>query len=157
MDVDKFDIQYFPLDFDALKKGDEIEADRLESITNTKRGTDQYNLAVLALRARIMQELKDRGKFVTVAVVKGCLRLLTDEQAALYNARMYRAGFQRAGRSLKRLAKVDVGNLTDQQKQDHERTLLVFGKMLQAAKTARREIAATPYQRTLPGIPHQTK
>jgi len=152
-DLNEQDIQYFPLDFDSLQKGDSIAPDRLERLTNRKRGTDGYNLAVLALRERIVRECKDRGKHFTVALVKGSLRILTDEEAALYNVRTFRAGFRRSGKSLRRLSKVNTAALSDQQKADHERNLIVFGKMLQAARSARAAIAATPHQRTTPGLP----
>ena len=156
-ELNEQDIQYFPLDFDSLKKGDNITPDRLEKLTGKTRGTDGYNLAVLALRERIVRECKDRGKHFTVAVVKGTLRILTDEEAALYNVRTFRAGFRRSGKSLRRLTKVNVGQLSDQQKRDHERNLLVFGKMLQAARSARAAIAATPHQRMTPGLPEPGK
>lgn len=152
-ELNEQDIQYFPLDFDGLQKGDNITPDRLEKLTERKRGTDGYNLAVLALRERIVRECRDRGKHFTVAVVKGTLRILTDEEAAVYNVRTFRAGFRRSGKSLRRLAKVNTEALTDPQKKEHERNLIVFGKMLQAARSARAAIAATPHQRTTPGLP----
>lgn len=153
MDITEQDIQYFPLDFDSLKKGDNITPDRLEQLTERKRGTDGYNLAVLALRERIVRECRDRGKHFTVAVVKGSLRVLTDEEAALYNAKTFRAGFRRSGKSLRRLTRVNTEMLSESQKKDHERNVLVFGKMLQAAQSARAAIAATPHKRSTPGLP----
>ena len=156
-ELNEQDIQYFPLDFDALQKGDNITPDRLEKLTERKRGTDGYNLAVLALRERIVRECRDRGKHFTVAVVKGTLRILTYEEAAVYNVRTFRAGFRRSGKSLRRLAKVNTAALTDPQKKDHERNMIVFGKMLQAARSARAAIAAEPYKRTTPGLPEPAR
>lgn len=156
-DLNEPDIQYFPLDFDALEKGHCINAERLQQLTGKQRGTDEYNLAVLALRERIVRECKDRNKNFTVAMVKGALRILTDEEAAVYNVRTFRAGFRRSHSSLRRLAKVDTAALSDQQKSEHERNVIVFGKMLQAARSARTAIAGTPHERTTPGLPEPTK
>lgn len=152
------DIQYFPLDFDALQKGDSISPEHLEKLTEKTRGTDAYNLAVLALRERIIRECKDREKHFTVAVVKGHLRILTDEEAAVYNMRTFRAAFRRQHRSLRMMANtVNTAALSDTQKKEHERNLIVCGKMLQAARSARAQIAATPHQRTTPGLPEPKK
>ena len=157
-ELNETDIQYFPLDFDALEKGDVITTDRLEAITGKQRGTQTFQLAVLVLRERIVNECKDRDKFFTVAFVKGNLRILTDEEAAIYNARTFKAGMKRSRKSLTRLAKVDVGKLDDLQKKSHERNLIVFGKMLQAARSAQQQgITASPHARTLPGIPGQVE
>jgi hypothetical protein len=156
-ELNETDIQYYPLDFDALQKGDVITVDRLEAITGKIRGTQDYQLAVLGLRERIVSECKDRDKFFTVAIVKGCLRILKDDEAAVYNSRTFKMGLRRSRKSLTRLAKVDVGNLDDLQKKSHERNLLVFGKMLQAARSAQKSITATPHQRTLPGLPDGNK
>jgi hypothetical protein len=158
-DLNEQDIAYYPLDFETLKKGDSIPPARLEQLTEQTRGTDSYNLAVLALRERIVRECRDRGKNFTVAVVKGALRILTDEEAAVYNVRTFRAGFRRSGHSLRRLAKVNTAALSDPQKKEHERTLIVFGKMLQAARSARARTAIelSEHRRGVPGIPGEVK
>lgn len=152
-DLSEAEIRYFPIDFDSVHKGQTWTPDALERLTERTCGTDAYRLAVLALRERIVRECRDRGNYFTVAIVKACLRVLTDEEAALYNARTFRAGFRRSGKSLKRLLRVDATQLTEQQKMEHERSCLVFGKMLQAANSARAKISATPYERTTPGLP----
>jgi hypothetical protein len=152
-ELSESDIQYYPLDFDALQKGDVITIDRLEAITDKQRGTQAFQLAVLSLRERIINECKDRDRFFTVAIVKGNLRILTDEEAAVYNSRTFKMGMKRSRKSLSRLAKVDMNNLDDLQKKSHERNLIVFGKMLQAARSAQKSLTAAPHQRTLPGLP----
>lgn len=152
-ELNELEIRYFPLDFDALKKGDTIPPDRLEQLTGCERGTSKYQLAVLTLRERIVKECHERGREFTVAIIKGALRILTDSEASLYNARAFKGKFRGAGRALKRAARVDTSNLDDGQKKEHERNLIVFGKMLQAARSARAAIAATPHQRTTPGLP----
>jgi hypothetical protein len=152
-ELSEHEIQYYPLDFAALKKGDSLTPDRLEELTNSERGTDEYNLRVLVLRERIVRTCRELGNHFTVAMVKGSLRILTDSEAALYNARSFRGKFRGAGAALRRAARVDTANLDDGQKREHEQNIVTFGRMLQAARHARRNIAATPHQRTTPGLP----
>lgn len=148
------EIKYYPLDFDALNKGDQIPQERLEEITGTRRGTQEHSFAVLALRGRIMAELRDRGKHVSVRISHGALQVLTDEQAAVYNVRLFRHGLRKSVRSYKRLANVNAQGLDSAQKRDHDRNLLVLGKMLAAARRARREeLKVTAHVRSVPGLP----
>ena len=153
--TEEHEIQYYPLDFDALEKGQAWTPDDLERLTEKGRGTDPYRWAVLAIKDRIVRECKDRGKEFTLAVVKGCLRILTDEEAAVYNASAFRAGIRRSRRSYRRLARtVDAAKLTEGQAKDHERNLLVCGRVLVAAKAARSEaLSVSVHSRSVPGLP----
>lgn len=148
-------IRYFPINFDALRKGDIIPSEVIAAFCGSPRGTQCYDFTVLSLRTRIMRECRDRGMSYTLAVIKGELRILTDEEAAIYNARMCRSGFRRQYRSLKRLAQVDPTALSSEQQRDHERNLLVYGRMVQAARSARATVIAIEHQRTIPGLPAQ--
>lgn len=146
----------YPLDFDAIAKGDQWTPDELEQITSTRRGTTQYQFACLELRMRIMRECLDRGKPVTAAMVKGSLRVLTDEEASLYNAKIFRVGQRKSARSLGRLSRVNIANLTESQKQEHERNILVFGRMLAASRRAQRgQLKLIAHARQVPGITQQ--
>lgn len=147
-------VQYYPLDFDSIQKGDAWATDELERLTGKRRDTTEYQFAVMALKSRIYRELKDRGKRVTLAVVKGALRVLTDEEAALYNARTFRQGFRRSVRSFSRMSTVNQAGMTERQKADHERNLIVYGRMLQAARNGKKQaLRATAVKRDVPGLP----
>lgn len=147
-------IKYYPLDFDNLNKGDEVTADQIEEFGQCSRTDEKrFRLAALALKTRILRECRDRGKFFTIAIIKGSIRILTDEEAAMYNPKQFKHGFRRQLRALKRLTEVNVTALSDQQQKDHERNLLVFGKMVQAARSARAAINAVPHTRSVPGLP----
>lgn len=152
--MDDSNIRYFPLDFDSLKKGDEISTEQIEEFGRCNvRDEKRFRLAALQLKNRIVRECRERGKFLTVAVIKCRIRLLTDEEAAIYNPRQFKQGFRRQLRALRRLTEVNATNLSEQQHRDHERNLLVMGKMVQAARSARAVINAIPHQRTTPGLP----
>jgi hypothetical protein len=148
------DVRRFPIDFDAVQKGDSWAPDVLEELTSTRRGTVSYQFACLELRARIMRECLDRGKPVTVAMVKGSLRVLTDEEAALYNVKTFKSGLRRSVRSVKRLARVNPANLNEAQRAEHERNLTLCSLMMTAARKARRErLQVTAHVRSVPGLP----
>ena len=147
-------IRYFPLDYDALKKGDEISTEQIEEFGRCNREDEKhFRLAALVLKDRITKNCRERGKLFTVVILKGRIRILTDEEAAIYNPRQFRHGFRRQLRALRRLTEVNPEGLSQQQQKDHERNLLVCGKMVQAARSARATINAIPHKRTTPGLP----
>lgn len=147
-------VRHYPLNFDEIQKGDQWTLDEIEKITGQIRDTVSYQFAVMALKDRIFRECRDRGKHVTLAIIKGSLRVLTDEEAALYNARSFRQGFRRSMRSFVRMSKVNTNGLTDSQKGEHERNLVVYGRMLQAARSGKKEaLKATAVKRDVPGLP----
>jgi hypothetical protein len=130
-----------------------LSVKELERITQTRYGTDAYNLALLVLRNRILTECKDRGNHFTVVRIKGALHVLTDEQAAVYNADTFRAGIKKMKVSFKRLGQVDQIGLSEEQKRQHERSLFVCGKVLQSVQSTRKELRGEAHQRTTPGLP----
>lgn len=133
-------VNYHPLDFDALQKGDALAPETIEKITGFPIGTRRYELGVLQLRQRILRELEDRGRPVTVAVDGGCLRILTDEEAAEYNPHQFRVGFRKLLRAHRRALHVDASQLTAEQRAALERSIVVQSKMISAARA------------TLPGL-----
>ena len=142
-----------PLDFDAVRMGDSWGPERLEWMVEAKRDSVAYQLGVLRLKDRIERECRDRGKLFTLAVVRGVLRVLTDEEAARYTQRRVRAGFRTARRSLHKQLAVDPTELTDAHRREHERNLLVNGRMIQAALTERRRLTARkPHRPTVPPL-----
>lgn len=142
-----------PLDFDEIQKGDVISPAQLEEITGRKIGTTKYQLAVLQLSSRIAKECADRNKPVSIAVMKGTLCVLTDEQASEYEHQQFKSRFRGAGRAHRRAVAVNVGRLSDVQKKKHERNVFVQAGMLQAARTQRRRLIAQAHKRTVPGLP----
>lgn len=152
--MSEMSIRYYPIDFDALQKGDEITTQQIEEFGRcTHEQEKQFRFAAMSLKDRIVKECRDRGKLFTVIITKMRIRILTDEEAALYNPRQFKQGFRRQVRSLRRLTEVNTSSLSEQQQKDHERNLLVFGKMLQAARSARAKVQAVAHQRTIPGLP----
>lgn len=143
----------YPMDYDALNKGDVLPAELLERLLRARRGTEVYRLGLLGLRDQVVRECGLRGRHFTVVVRRDQLCVLTDEEAAEYNARAFHHGVRRSKRSLRRLVQVDAAALTAEQRREHERNVLVCGKMLQSALNERRLLTARPHVRTTPGLP----
>ncbi len=128
----------FPLDYDAIRKGDMMTKDELARKFNEQPGSDAYRFKLMALQATIERELDDRGRPVTVKIHHEGLCVLTDEMASEHNARQTYLGFRRMLRSHRRNMNVDQSNLAHDQKMEHQRTLIVNGRMAQAAASGRR-------------------
>jgi len=147
----------FPINFDSIQKGDSWNQDQLIEIVSAmigkpvNRESDAYRLGVLAFSQRVSDELASRGRVVTVATVKGAVKVLTDPEASIYNAAAFEAAFRRAGRSHFRGASVDVASLDDEQRKKHDNRLAIQGAMLQAAAGVRKLPPLRPTVRNVPG------
>ena len=145
----------WPVDYETLKKGDVITADRLEKLVGLKRDNPRYSLAIMSLKQRIQDDLEDIGSIWTLAIVKNDLRVLTDAEASEYNHRSLLNGMAKMFRSQYRNMAVDVTELTDDQEKDHIRRIEVDGKILQAIRAARKTPKFTDEVRTVPGLPEE--
>jgi hypothetical protein len=149
-------IRYFPLDFDNLNKGDEISTEQIEEFGRCNRQHQRFRLVGLRLAKKIETACRERGKLLRARLVKFVIRVLTDEEAAIFDAENFKRGRRKQVRALRRLLEVNPSNLTALHQREHERNLLVFGKELQAARSARSAINAIPHKRTTPGLPAKT-
>jgi hypothetical protein len=140
----------WPLDFDAIAKGDTFTPERLEAMTGHKRGGDAYRFAVLDLRERIMTELAARKRPATVAFVRGCLCVLTDEQASVYTARQCRLKLRGHLRNVRRMRDVCIEKLSAEQRKAHERSLCVETMIASAARKTRKKLNLESHQRSTP-------
>ncbi len=141
----------YPLDFDALKKGDVIPAEQLESITSEKRGTEDYRFKVLKLCERIKAELAERNYPVTLTQRGQGIHILTDEEASPHNEMLIRQDVGKVMRHFRQLVAVNPVALTDEQRTDHEQRILTMGRYVAAIKSAKREIPLEPTESTVPG------
>lgn len=140
--------EVYPLDFQAIKKGDSIGASRIERITGCVAGSQKYQLAALALRERIMTERPE-----VVATISGHdIRILTDEEATDYIDRTNQQRLRSIGRYNRRLVQVDTTGFDSDLRRKHERRVIVNSAMyLAAVQARRREVSLSPHARSIPG------
>jgi len=151
------DVNYFPLDFDLLDKGDVIAAETVEAATGCKRDDPRYSLKMLGFKEQISKELRRRGRIVTIKAEDCSLRVLTDEEASEYNPRRLSVCLRQAAEAHVRNLAVDVANLSDDRRKEHERTIVVNGRLLQAVSRERKSIALECHERKTPGLTDETK
>lgn len=142
----------FPLDFDALNKGDVISEDRLESITSEKRGTKEYQFKTMSLADRIERELAERGLSAYAVVRREQIRILTDDEAKEHTEHLGLQAVRKLFRAFRKGAAVDTTGFTIDQKQEHERQILMLGRYAAAIKQVRRELTVEPTTRNVPGL-----
>lgn len=163
--IEETKVTRWPFPYDTLEKGTEIPPESIEpliepevidgKLTRIDRWHWKYGLKLLAIAEEIEHQMADRGLFVTVKQTKRGLRILTDDESSIYNECEQRRHLRAVARRQRRLIGVDAAQLTDEQKQQHERRVLVGGLRMQHLANARKEIRLLPkpHQRELPGLP----
>ena len=142
----------FPLDAEALEKGDVITVSALERILKCKEDTKEYAFGLMSLREWIMREKERLGNPVTVSIHGGSLIVHEDESASDYNDKCVESGLNQCKRGFKRLMQVDADNLTPEALAKHDKRLRRHSLMLQGAKMGRRgKLPLIPYKRCLTG------
>ncbi len=86
------EVKRSPIDFESLEKGDIIPATQMEEMFGETQGTDPYDFKLLAFYEELRRELDALGQHWTIAVVKGDMRILLDEQAVGHNEKGYTQG-----------------------------------------------------------------
>jgi len=141
----------YPVSLDTVQKGRVFPPKEIEYLTGAKQGTPEYSFALLNLRTQIEISLIAAGRTpLTIKCEKDCLRILTDTEAAEYNAKMFNQLQMRAAKRFALQIAVDVGSLTTEQRTAHERNCLVNGKILQAVGNVRKQFKLQPYTRKTP-------
>ena len=146
-------VQKYPLDFDALKKGDVISVEQQEDIFKIKAANDAFAFKSLALRQRIEKELALRGLPVTVRHDHGALVICTDPDASAYNDRMRGKTLRAFGRAHRRNLAVDRSKLDSPGLETHDRKNGIYGAVLAAALKVRRRMVLKAAERQTPGLP----
>lgn len=141
-----------PLDFSELKKGDTIAAEVLEEITGAKRDDKYFSLKILAIKEQIEKAREEMGQPVKVRSLNGdSLIILTDEQAAGHLNNRANGRWRGAAKDVKQLGQVDMRNLNETQRKDHERNILIQGQTLAGSIIGRRRaLRALPHVRKTP-------
>ena len=131
------DATKWPLDFDALQKGDYISMMTVQEFAGCKPGSDLYNLKRLALAAKIEDAMEARGVVVTIKHESdGGLRILTDLEASQRNSDLARQGIAKIGRSLRRIAGVDPTEFEEVDKRKHDHRVALVASAYTAARKA---------------------
>jgi len=147
-------VEHFPLDFDAIQKGDVIPTEKVEEYSGINRSSERFAIALLNFSERVYDECRHRGKHFSIVVRKKQIRVLTDPEAAEHEARMVKRHLKGSRRNYRKLCKVDVSNLDESHRTTFEHDVLRLGKVIAAQRSAyKKHLTAEPHQSTLPGLP----
>lgn len=140
----------YPFDLAACYKGQHFTVETLEQITGAKCGTPQYRLKVLGVMSRINSKTD-----MTAKTVGDALRILTDQEAAAYNHRLFEQNVSGLINRYGKEVQVDASNLLPDQQKTHDKNLLIDGRQVQVIRQARREyrIAAPKQERLRAPMP----
>jgi hypothetical protein len=138
----------YPLDYDALAKGDVIGRDRLAVILDADPESALYHARLVGLMRTIEEELELRGRPCTVRSHQGTIEILDDAAASAHNQVWFRLRCRGLKRSHRRMLAVDAANLDAEQLRGHDRALVLQGRTL-AAMAAARAIRPAACQRPI--------
>lgn len=140
----------FPLDFDALNRGDVIPAERIESIYNVTRREATYRLKMMHLAEQIESHFRvARAEELLVKHDGDTLKLLTHPEQAEESQRRAVAMVRGYGRALMKAVGVDLSKLDDAARNRHERHCHVAAFRLQQLRKAQPpELSNEPKQVT---------
>lgn len=130
----------FPIDFDALKKGDVISKDVIADFYGVEIGDRRYPLRAMAFSERICKEMERRGRPVIVTCENDDLRVLTDKEASLYMERRFKETRRAAVTLHARAIRIDTSNIDPDRCRQHDRMLIEHAAEIAAAASARRKV-----------------
>lgn len=143
----------YPVDLSTIIKGRVFSPEEIEYLTGAKRGTPEYALALLNLRTHIENALITTGHPpLTLKCDHNSLRVLTDAEAAEYNAQQFDRLQRRAARRFALQMAVDISELSENERETHEKKVLVNGKILQAISNVRKQFKLKPHERKTPSL-----
>lgn len=156
------DAERWPIDFDAIQKGDVIPVSQLETILGVSRfarsGTHfvenaEYQKLLKDFQGKVKHELRKRDIKMTVACDHGTITFLEDEEAAHYNDRLFRSGEKRMRTAAQQAMGCDANQMTEETRTRWRRSLVVMGAKLAGMRSSYKQVQAVPHQRKTPGLP----
>lgn len=125
----------YPLDFDALEKGQYIDAETLTHIFNVRPGTQLFSLKTMQLKMRIECE---RADLIARGEGQG-IRILTDEEAGPYLHGRMEAHVRGLAKTSQKRSRIDPNALTPEQRAMHESENRIGASVAVAARQAMRK------------------
>jgi hypothetical protein len=129
----------WPIDVSSLDKGSVIPQRELETIVRYKVNHPKYQMAIMHLILWIDRQLEADGRVLVVCQHKGDLRVLTDAEAAVYTARQQRKARRTLVKNHTKGMHVDVTQLDDVQRREHDRNLHLNAAYIAGGETNRRK------------------
>ena len=136
------------IDAAAISPGDVIEIPEVERLIGINRADDPlgYQLGLLQLQGVVSSLLRRLGKVYTVTCDDKQINVLTHQEASIYNARRFEKAVASMRRCHRRLTAVDVGQLSQVEREGHDKSIVRQSRVLLGMRLTRGEpipLAAT--------------
>jgi hypothetical protein len=128
------------IDLDVINEGHEFSVSWMEHRIHLSYTHKDYSLKAMNFAKALEYALCRDGKEVTVRVIKGVVRVLTTEEAAIYHRNGYDADLDNAKKHHIKAKRLDVSGLTYEQQEDHRRAQAIQAVELQAIRRVRRTV-----------------
>jgi len=118
----------YPIDFDQLQRGDVIPAETVEAYSGLHRDDKRFNFELMSLAEDIRRHFREcHGLTVSVRQSGGDLCVLTNEQQAHYTRQQEILRMRRYLRTCAEGLAVDLAQLSEEQRDKHEKFQLRIG------------------------------
>jgi hypothetical protein len=132
-----FDLKFL----DTLEKGSCIPADEVSKIAGVEDFTpESLNFVALQLAGILEQALWAQGKRWSLRAVKGAVYVLTDAESVEFQAKRFRTGVKKIRRSKRHVDQVDISQLGEVDRRQHELESRKISASLVAVQKSLREI-----------------
>ena len=140
----------FNYDVSGLDLGSEISAVECEQLFGCKVTEAAYQLKLMQLAQEIMAALWKEGREYTVHTEQGAVKILTHEQATIYNARRFHGTIDTMRRCHTRLLAVDTSSFDDELRERHTKSIVRTSRILGAIQSSRAELRMKAHESNLP-------
>lgn len=132
----------FDIEVDNIEPGTVIEQSTAEKIVAVRKTENpmEFQFRLMQLSSEIERMLWRIGKQYTVRISGGDIQVLTHEEASRYNAARFENAIEKLKKCNRRLAAVDVRELSKEAREDHGRSIIKTSHILAMVTTARRDL-----------------
>lgn len=126
-----------PWDIDQIQPGWAMTTQQIEEVTGCKYGTQEYQLALLGLTARLRNELQMRdGKLYCVRNPRGGIRVLHDSEAVSASRGKSDAGVRKVVMAEHEMRGIDASKLSAEELDAYRRNRITSGNRVIALRKA---------------------
>lgn len=136
----------FDIDFESVAAGSVLSEADCEKLFGVTYGVDpvQYQFKLMQLSDYVERELAKRGDMLTVVCDGRTVRVLSHEEASIYNQRHFDNAIKKMRKCNRRLTAVDIREMSQEQIAQHDKSLVRQSRILMAIKSKTRDVAPEP-------------
>jgi hypothetical protein len=134
----------YPIDLDALKKGDYISPEEISQIYSVPLRSSKFNLYALRLSCFIKEKSAQAGFQLLTKIENGGVRILTDKESIRYKDNLSNNTVRRLFRHLQDMMRIPVAQLGHADRDLLDKSILKNSRRVHAIKKSDKETKAIP-------------